>query len=47
MKVLKYPKNYAHAHDGCDGAEVLVTRCGGHPVTLDSDHNDDTVIMTQ
>ena len=34
MKVL----NILYAHDGCDGAEVLVTRGGGHPVTLDSDH---------
>ena len=27
-----------YAHDGRDGAEVLVTRSGGHAVTLDSEN---------
>ena len=27
-----------YAHDGRDGAEVLVTRGGGHTVTLDSEN---------
>ena len=27
-----------YAHDGRDGAEVLVTRGGGHAVTLDNEN---------
>ena len=38
MKVLKI---LVYAHDGCDGAEVLVTSGGSHPVTLDSDNDND------